>query len=182
MKYKITGINIINGYKIIKIENYPRSKSVCYDNWYYEHIVLCEEELGRSLNDDEVVHHLDGNPRNNRLNNLVVISSSAHNKIHAWMNRNSIMPVQEKVPECKICGITLQKHQDIFCSRECLNEDKSINKIDEKKLLELMKSDMSMLEIAKIYNVSDNAIRKWCKKYKIPCSLKDRKSYRLSLD
>lgn len=35
---------------------------------------------------------------------------------------------------------------------------------------------MSFLKIAKEYGVSDNAIRKWCKKYNLPFRTKDIKS------
>lgn len=46
------------------------------------HRHIMEEHLGRGLTRDEVVHHIDGNPMNNDLSNLVVMSRSEHTKLH----------------------------------------------------------------------------------------------------
>lgn len=47
-----------------------------------EHRYLVEKALGRKLNRDEVVHHIDGDRSNNALENLVVLSRGEHSKIH----------------------------------------------------------------------------------------------------
>ena len=47
------------------------------------HRVLAEKKIGRPLKLGEVVHHIDGNKRNNSLSNLMVLESQAqHAKIH----------------------------------------------------------------------------------------------------
>ena len=48
----------------------------------HEHRVVMEEHLGRSLSPNEVVHHKDGNPQNNDISNLELLSRSAHIAIH----------------------------------------------------------------------------------------------------
>ena len=49
--------------------------------------VVAEQLLGRPLRPGEVVHHIDGNKRNNRSENLRVFSSQAeHAKFHAEFN------------------------------------------------------------------------------------------------
>lgn len=49
----------------------------------HEHRILAEEILGRPLKKGEIVHHKDGNPRNNSIDNLEVLSSqSEHAKLH----------------------------------------------------------------------------------------------------
>jgi hypothetical protein len=49
----------------------------------YEHIVVAEKMIGRSVAPYEIVHHLDGNKQNNHPDNLDILSSTAeHNKIH----------------------------------------------------------------------------------------------------
>lgn len=47
------------------------------------HRVIAEKMIGRDLKPGEVVHHLDGNIRNNCPKNLMVLKSqSEHAKIH----------------------------------------------------------------------------------------------------
>lgn len=50
----------------------------------YEHVLVMEASIGRSLRDGEVVHHIDGDPRNNQIENLLLCpSQGAHLRIHA---------------------------------------------------------------------------------------------------
>lgn len=46
------------------------------------HIRVAQEKLGRPLIKGEHVHHLDGNKRNNSPDNLLVLGSIAHKKLH----------------------------------------------------------------------------------------------------
>lgn len=50
-----------------------------------EHRCIVEEILQRKLNENEVVHHLDCNPLNNDISNLVVLSRSDHAKLHSLL-------------------------------------------------------------------------------------------------
>lgn len=44
----------------------------------HEHRVVAEKKLGRALRRGEIVHHIDGNPKNNDPNNLMVITQRQH--------------------------------------------------------------------------------------------------------
>lgn len=56
--------------------------------WYkkrgkiHEHRLVAEQAIGRKLKQTEVVHHIDGNRRNNKPKNLQVISREEHGRIH----------------------------------------------------------------------------------------------------
>ena len=46
------------------------------------HRLVAAEKLGRPLRGEEHVHHLNGDPEDNRPENLVIVSSSEHTKLH----------------------------------------------------------------------------------------------------
>ena len=48
-----------------------------------EHRLIIERHLGRKLGRNEVVHHENANKRDNRIENLVVMSLSEHSSLHS---------------------------------------------------------------------------------------------------
>lgn len=59
--------------------------------------ILMEEKLGRPLEPYEDVHHIDGNPLNNDINNLQIILHGEHQKQHS-------QKYFDKMMTCPICG------------------------------------------------------------------------------
>lgn len=70
----------------IRISKLDKGNSNTYRKFYgkHEHRIVAEKILGRKLKKGEVVHHVDGNKRNNSVPNIKVFSSQAeHAKFHS---------------------------------------------------------------------------------------------------
>lgn len=59
------------------------------------HRAITEELLQRKLTYNEVVHHIDGNPKNNNLDNLLVLSRSNHIKLHRALIKKKALVLHE---------------------------------------------------------------------------------------
>lgn len=51
-------------------------------NGRHTHRTVAEQKLGRPLQKGEIVHHIDGDKRNNDPSNLMVMTQSDHAKLH----------------------------------------------------------------------------------------------------
>jgi hypothetical protein len=167
-------IRYSNGYRLLYRPSHPKAmKSSAWKGFVYEHVLVAEKSLCRSLADDEVIHHLDQNRSNNREKNLLVLLRGQHLKIHKWIEngapgvkisgRNRVNSVKPK--QCCVCGVTLQRKQRSTCSEKC--KGLSTRKVVRPSYEQLHKdvSEMSMVKVGKRYGVSDNTVRKWIEQY-----------------
>lgn len=73
-----------NGYIKIRRPGHGRADSKGY---VAEHTLVIEEYLGRLLEENEVVHHIDGNRNNNLISNLEVMDREVHRSMHSKRKR-----------------------------------------------------------------------------------------------
>ena len=62
---------------------YPSHPDSSRDGYIMEHRYIMEQHFGRRLGNDEVVHHINGKRKDNRLENMVIMTPSAHMSYHA---------------------------------------------------------------------------------------------------
>lgn len=81
--------------KVIKKGDYlyalvPDHPNATKNGYALLHRVLMENHLGRLLEKNEVVHHLDENRHNNAIENLQVMDSKEHNRMHSSTGRTIV--------------------------------------------------------------------------------------------
>jgi len=52
---------------------------------------IVEEHIGRKLTKDEIVHHINGIPGDDRIENLQIVTKGEHSKLHKKMRGDSTM-------------------------------------------------------------------------------------------
>jgi hypothetical protein len=65
------------GYRLIYSPDHPHRDSRKYVR---EHILIAENSLGRTLNKGEVVHHINADKLDNRLENLYLMPKREHDR------------------------------------------------------------------------------------------------------
>lgn len=163
---------MLNGYVLVHCPDHPKSLA-SMDYYVYEHVIVAEKSLGRPILDDEEVHHLDFDRSNNRPDNLLVLRSSEHRRLHNWLDKGAPgwvrRPVKLKATEvyCKSCSEVILGQGSSFCSEACRGKfHRKVSRPSKEELSKLLET-MTYTGIGHLFGVSDNAVRKWVKSYKL---------------
>jgi hypothetical protein len=85
------------GFKKKNKKGYVLVKTAC--GFEFEHRLVVASDLGRELQPDEIVHHVDGNKANNHLDNLEIIKTGKHTVLHhtgAMRSQETKMLISQK--------------------------------------------------------------------------------------
>ena len=94
-----------NGYVLIRVGKNHHLADV--RGYAYEHRLVAEKKIGRSLLAGEHVHHIDGDTQNNLPSNLEVLTAAEHRLEHRTEDRGLRMPGEPNdlvFCECGGCG------------------------------------------------------------------------------
>lgn len=177
------------------------------------------------------LHHINGDPTDNRIENLQILCPNHHAATENFRGKNSSIATrthrpanemiiseedaeirrQEKLVKkreynrakykeqhpnakeglrkdtkreiivCPICNKEFPRtaKRKVYCSDECRKQGQTQDgkRPSVFELIKVFKEKETFVAVAKHYNVTDNAIRKWCKLYQIPTHTKELKEF-----
>lgn len=123
------------------------------------------------------IHHVDGDYRNCAEDNLEVLCPNCHSLTPNFgsLNKEGRGEINSRKNYCQDCGKPITVNA-LRC-RECETKHRILPKPATKEELKKLIREKSFVDIGKQYNVTDNAIRKWCASYGLPTRKKDIKEY-----
>lgn len=115
--------------KLIKKGSYdyalvPEHPYATTNGYVLYHRVVMENNLGRLLNTNEVVHHIDGNKHNNDITNLELLNCKEHSRKHQLLHGRKYLLLK-----CPYCGTLFERpankclnsssKKHAYCSKRC---------------------------------------------------------------
>ena len=92
---------------IIPPKNYPGKR---YRNKYaYEHIVCWWKKTNELPMPGMEIHHINGNHRDNRFDNLTLVTKEQHQKIHAELRKKESITLS-----CDKCGKKIKRRESDY--------------------------------------------------------------------
>ena len=140
----------------------------CMNSLDFHHI----DELTKTQRPSYVITHWTWERAIKELEKCILVCSNCHGEIHEKKSnvdlRNYVKPwINKSCPVCNESFDTKDEKQN-YCSSECrIIGNRIVERPTKEQLSDLITNKISWTKMGKIFHVSDNAVRKWAKQYKI---------------
>ena len=123
-----------------------------------------------------ILDHINGCNHDDRLENLRWVCPNCNYQLETTNGKN-IKKKNCNKKYCIDCGklISAKSTRCINCDNE-FRKTKSTQKITREELKDLIRTT-PFVKIGKMFSVSDNAVRKWCRKFNLPYKTSEIKNY-----
>ena len=119
--------------------------------------------------------HINGNHNDNRLENLRWLCPNCDSQQSTYCGRNLRNQPYKNGNFCLDCGRPITKQKGVIRCSKCAHErTRKVIRPDKETLLAELK-ETNFVQVGKKYNVSDNAVRRWCKDYGLSTKSSDYK-------
>lgn len=120
--------------------------------------------------------HINGINNDDRLENLRWVCPNCDRQLDTFGSKNIVNKkehygynIDKEKHYCCDCGIELKSEKSIRCVKCSGINQRRAERPDKEQLQQILINNKgNFTAVAKMFGVSDNAIRKWCKKYDIP--------------
>ena len=135
---------------------------------YYIHRLVYSTFVGEIVDGNDI-NHIDHDKGNNTPSNLESITHQANAKDQAIFANGVYKDSHdyEHSHRCPMCGGIIRYTSSVCV--DCVNKSKTSYRIPKDIILEsLTRNNGNFTQAAKEFGMSDNSLRKWCKKYGLP--------------
>lgn len=70
------------GYIMVRCPDHPNANKGKNGAYAFEHRLVMAKHLGRAIKADEIIHHVNGDKSDNRIENLELLSNAEHMRMH----------------------------------------------------------------------------------------------------
>ncbi len=109
--------------------------------------------------------HINGINNDNRLCNLRLLCPNCHSQTNTFAGRS--LKITREASYCKKCSNQISHNTKSKLCFRCGRPESTLKNKPSKPELEILIKNNSFCAIGRMYGVSDNAIRKWARKYEL---------------
>ena len=135
----------------------------------YECSICGQEPMWQGKELTLILDHINGKNKDDRLENLRWVCPNCNQQLDTTGAKNPQRKIIAKKYYCIDCGIEISNGSKRCVS--CFNKSQIIPLskmcVTREELKDLIRTK-SFCEIGRMFNVTDNSIRKWCDKYNLP--------------